>query len=69
MMSEVANTDKEKDNRRLSARSPLFMLVKAKGHNVKMWAKDIGMGGMLCDSDNPIWPGTYLDLSFSLPDG
>ena len=52
--------------RRNSARSPLFMLTQAKDGEA-MWAIDIGLGGMQCRARTPRWPGTYVDLSFKLP--
>ncbi|MBI5509142.1 MAG: PilZ domain-containing protein [Deltaproteobacteria bacterium] len=53
--------------RRMSARSPLFMMVKSGGNREPLWASDIGLGGMQCKSRVPRFPGTYLDLSFTLP--
>jgi hypothetical protein len=57
----------ENQDRRGSARSRLFALVDARGVNDPLWAWDIGLGGMQCRSRAPRWPGTYLDLSFTLP--
>ncbi|MBN1960788.1 MAG: PilZ domain-containing protein [Deltaproteobacteria bacterium] len=56
------------DNRRLSARGPLYMLVEARAHKPAFWAFDVSLGGIRCISEKPIWPGTYLDLSFIIPD-
>lgn len=55
-------------DRRQSVRSPLYMMVRARDMGRPLWATDIGLGGMLCKSEMPRWPGTYLDLSFRLPD-
>jgi len=54
--------------RRTSARSPLFMMVRDKRTSSSLWASDIGLGGMQCRSKTARFPGTYLDLSFRLPD-
>ncbi len=54
-------------DRRSSARGPLYMMVETRGGGAPLWACDIGLGGMRCTG--PVaWPGTYLDLSFALPD-
>ncbi|MBI3179252.1 MAG: PilZ domain-containing protein [Deltaproteobacteria bacterium] len=54
------------DDRRDSARSPLFMLVHTPA-GAPLWAWDIGLSGMLCRSRILRTPGTYLDLRFRLP--
>ncbi len=56
--------------RRTSARSPLFMLVNITGGNAgvdQLWAWDIGLGGIQARSRKTIFPGTFVDLKFSLP--
>jgi hypothetical protein len=55
-------------DRRRSPRGPLYMMVEPLGHRAPLWARDISMGGLRCESSRPLWPGTYLDLGFSLPD-
>ena len=55
-------------DRRASARSPLFMMVRQHGANDPLWACDIGLGGMQCRGRVARFPGNYLDLSFKLPD-
>ncbi|OGQ83689.1 MAG: hypothetical protein A2289_15750 [Deltaproteobacteria bacterium RIFOXYA12_FULL_58_15] len=55
------------ENRRQSARSPIFTLVKARGSREPMWAWDIGMGGMQCRTQQPRFPGSFVDLQFALP--
>ena len=54
-------------DRRTSARSPLFMMVRGRDTRDPLWAWDISLGGLLCRSKKPRWPGTYLDLCFRLP--
>lgn len=54
--------------RRNSARTPVFMLVRNLQTRDGMFAWDIGMGGMQCRARRPLWPGTYLDLGFKLPE-
>ncbi len=54
-------------DRRRSVRGPLYMMVDTRGARVPLWAFDIGLGGMRCTGPTA-WPGTYLDLSFVLPD-
>jgi hypothetical protein len=54
------------NDRRNSARSRLFMLVRTKQPGT-LWAWDIGLGGMQCKSSRMMWPGTYLDVEFTLP--
>ncbi len=56
------------NERRASARSCLYILVDAHDGKEPMWACDISFGGMQCRASTPRWPGTYLDVSFSLPD-
>lgn len=53
-------------NRRGSARSQLFMMVRTKNAGT-LWAWDIGLGGMACKGSRLVWPGTYVDLDFTLP--
>ncbi len=53
--------------RRGSARSQLFMLVRAGDGSAPLWAWDISLGGMQCKSKRARWPGTFVDLSFTLP--
>jgi len=53
--------------RRGSARGPLYTLVQS-GDGQPWWAWDIGLGGMHCQTRAPRWPGTYLDLEFTLPE-
>ena len=55
-------------DRRGSVRSSLFILVRIKARGELMWATDISLGGMQCRARLPHWPGTYLDVSFALPD-
>jgi hypothetical protein len=55
------------DDRRTSARTRLFTLVHSRGQREPLWAWDIGLGGMQCRSRAARWPGTYLDLRFTLP--
>jgi hypothetical protein len=55
------------DDRRASARTRLFTLVETRGAKEPLWAWDIGMGGMQCRAKTARWPGTYLDLCFTLP--
>jgi hypothetical protein len=54
-------------DRRTSARSPAFMMVRARDLSVPMWCDDIGLGGMKCRSTQARWPGSYVDLNFRLP--
>ena len=56
--------------RRCSARSRLFTLVtvRGRGNQDKLWAWDIGLGGMKARSRKARFPGTFLDLEFRLPD-
>ncbi len=54
-------------DRRASARSRLHARVEARGLHDPLWAWDIGLGGMQCRARSPRWPGTFLDLSFTLP--
>lgn len=54
--------------RRLSARAPLFMLVQSNGSPEAFFANDIGLGGMLCQTKKPRWPGSFLDVRFQLPE-
>ena len=54
--------------RRASARSPLFMMVRQRGANDPLWACDIGLGGMQMRARTARFPGSYLDLVFKLPD-
>jgi hypothetical protein len=56
------------DNRRASVRGPLYVLVEARTVAQPMWAFDLSLGGARCVTERPIWPGTYLDLAFTLPD-
>src|SRR4051794_26684949 len=51
---------------RTSARSRLFMLVRTRSNDT-LWAWDIGLGGMSCKTTKPHFPGTYLDVEFTLP--
>ncbi len=57
----------EAPERRDSARSPLYMMVRPRDVDEPWWAWDIGLGGMLCRTRKPTFPGTYLDLKFRLP--
>jgi hypothetical protein len=41
--------------------------VDVRGIGEPLWAWDIGLGGMQCRSRVPRWPGTFLDLAFTLP--
>lgn len=52
--------------RRASARSRVFMLVNVGAE--RMWAVDIGLGGLQCRSASARLPGTYVDLAFTLPE-
>ena len=54
-------------DRRTSARSPAFMMVRARDFSAPMWCDDIGLGGMKCRSTQVRWPGSYVDLNFRLP--
>ncbi len=65
--SEALSPTIEAPERRNSARSPLYMMVRPRGLDDPWWAWDIGPGGMLCRTSRPTFPGTYLDLKFSLP--
>jgi len=56
------------DERRNSARSRSFILVQPRDGTPSMWASDISLGGMQCRTNTTRWPGSYLDLSFTLPD-
>lgn len=66
-MSAATQARTSKD-RRDSARSRVFVLVNVGPDKEPMWAWDIAMGGMQCRSNTPRWPGTYVDLSFRLPE-
>ena len=55
-------------NRRSSARGPLYVLVEARTHAEPMWAFDLSLSGVRCATRKPEWPGTYMDLTFVLPD-
>ena len=54
--------------RRDSARSRLFVVVRATDCPHPMWAWDLSLSGMQCRTLRPRWPGTYMDLRFRLPD-
>ena len=53
-------------DRRGSALFPAFILVRERNGG-PMWACDVGLGGMLLKSRRMRFPGTYMDLSFTLP--
>lgn len=55
------------EGRRTSARSRIYMMVRANRLKDALWAFDIGLGGLQCQSRAVMFPGTYLDLSFRLP--
>ncbi len=57
----------ENKDRRDSARSPLCMAVRC-GDDF-LWAWDLGLGGLQCRSRRPWFPGTYLDMEFTIPGG
>lgn len=52
--------------RRSSARSPLFTLVRS--DRGTLWAYDIGLGGMFCRGTAAIARGALLRLEFKLPE-
>ncbi len=53
--------------RRSSARSRIYMMVRASRVKEPLWAFDIGLGGLQVASPMVVFPGTYLDLQFRLP--
>ena len=55
-------------DRRDSVRGPLCVLAEAGPGHLPLWAYDLGLGGMRCTARRAIWPGTYLDLRFAIPD-
>lgn len=55
-------------NRRLSARSPVYMEVRDRNRGELLEASDIGLGGIQCHSKRHCWPGQFLNLEFTLPD-
>jgi hypothetical protein len=58
----MASTETTQRN---SARSRVFMLVRSPGGS--FWAWDIGLGGMSAKTKRVVFPGTFLDLQFTLP--
>ncbi len=63
----AAPTPAPASDRRGSARSRLFTLVQTGDGLGPMWAWDIGLGGLLVKAKRPRWPGTYLDVTLTLP--
>lgn len=57
----------EEPCRRDSARSRMFVLIDAADGRGPMIGYDIGLGGLLCRTRAVRLPGTFLDLSFTLP--
>ena len=55
-------------NRRVSARSPVHMVVRDLSSGSDLEAVDIGLGGLQCVSRKPKWPGQFMELSFTLPE-
>jgi hypothetical protein len=53
--------------RRASARSRIYMMVRASRVKDPLWAFDIGLGGLQVKSSALLFPGTYMDLQFRLP--
>ena len=55
-------------NRRVSARSPVYMAVRDVKGGSAMTATDIGLGGLQCTTTSAHWPGQFLQLEFTLPE-
>ncbi len=55
-------------NRRVSARSPVYMVVEDLTGGADLVATDIGLGGLQCTSRQSKWPGQFLELAFTLPE-
>ena len=64
----MASRQESAFDRRESVRGPLWMLVEAGPERRTLWAHDVGLGGLRCTTDRPLWPGTYLDVRFAIPD-
>ena len=54
-------------NRRSSARTPVCMLVHTDDGRDPIWAWDLGLGGLRCNSSNLRMPGDFLNVRFALP--
>ena len=67
----ITDIDIVENYRRNSARTRLHMPVnvtRATDRSSRtMYAFDIGLGGIQCQSKIAVFPGTYLDLAFRLP--